>query len=372
MTNVLSVVSYSILPAKTGGQRSVTLFNKYFSKYVHLLCVTTRNNDVSLAEGYQVLNILSNAPLRYINPFYFFTLRSVIRKNNISHVLLEHPYYGWLGVLVKWFCGVQLIVRSQNIEGLRWKTLGKSWWKLLWYYEKWVHRQADYNFFIQQDDKSYAIHHFGLHPFRCALVTYGIEQNMPPEAEEKKRAKAYLLQQHAIPSTHHLLLFNGAFNYSPNLNGLKRILNDINPLLNQQKDFPYTIIICGKDIPDELVQQQCPHVIFAGFVRDISVYFTGCDVFLNPVVEGGGIKTKLVEALGYNMNVVSSASGAIGVDPALCNGKLMITDDHLNGFVESVMLAAQYQANITPEYYHHFYWGHITQQAAAFIKGGKK
>ena len=119
MARVISLVSYPFLPAKVGGQKGVALFNKYFSRYHELICVTTEKNDPSAAEGYQVMNILSNSPLRYINFFYFFTLRRIIRDKQATHLILEHPYYGWLGILLKWFGGVKLIVHSHNIEGLR-------------------------------------------------------------------------------------------------------------------------------------------------------------------------------------------------------------------------------------------------------------
>jgi len=71
MAKIISLVSYPFLPAKVGGQKGVALFNKYFSRYHELICVTTKKNDPSAAEGYQVLNILSNSQLRYINFFYF-------------------------------------------------------------------------------------------------------------------------------------------------------------------------------------------------------------------------------------------------------------------------------------------------------------
>ena len=368
MIRVLSLVSYPILPAKTGGQRSITLFNKYFARYVDLICVSTRNNDVSLAEGYQVFNILSDSPARYINIFYFFTLRRLIRRHGITHLLLEHPYYGWLGVMLKWFCGVQLIVRSQNIEGLRWKTLGKPWWKILWFYEKWVHRQARYNFFIQASDLAYAVKHFRLQQVHCALVTYGIERSTAPTPAEKKAARAFLLQKHGIPPTHQLLLFNGSFNYLPNLNALKRILYDINPVWAARENFSYTILICGKDIPAAISQQAFPRVIFAGFVEEVEPYFTGADIFINPVTEGGGIKTKLVEALGHNMNAVSVSNGAIGVDAGLCNGKLVITaDNDLAAFAKAVIGIAGYQADISAAFFDHFYWQNIARRAAGFI-----
>src|SRR5438552_3946545 len=80
MLKVLSLVSYQVLPAKMGGQKDIALFHKSFSKYAQLTCVTTRKNDKRAAEGYEVLNILSDSRLRYVNPFYFFTLRKLIRQ----------------------------------------------------------------------------------------------------------------------------------------------------------------------------------------------------------------------------------------------------------------------------------------------------
>lgn len=365
---VLGLVSYAILPAKIGGQKDIALFYKYFSREIPFLAVSIRKNDPAFAEGYEMLHILSNGIGRYINPFYFFKLRRLIRQHQVTHFELEHPYYGWMAVLLKWFAGVKLIVHSHNIEGTRFKTLGKSWWRLLWLYEKWTHRRADYNFFKQEDDRQYAIRHFGLSPERCIVVTYGIEWDTCPSKAERAAARETLLREHGIPAHHRLLLFNGAFNYLPNINALHRIINQVNPELQSITGFDYTILICGKDMPAELTSQPHPNIIFAGFVPDISLYFKGTDVFLNPVVEGGGIKTKLVEALGHNMNAVSSQNGAIGVDPGICNGKLLITDDTLTGFTKAVVDAAHYKADLPDAYFQHFYWAHIARKAAQFIQ----
>lgn len=368
MTKVLGLASYNILPATTGGQKAIALFYKYLGRQVELVCVTVRSSQPQAAEGYEVLNILSNSPLRYINLFYFFTLQKMIRQRGITHLQLEHPYYGWLGVLLKWFTDVKLVIHSHNIEGQRFKTLGKGWWKLLWQYERWVHRQADYSFFMQDEDRQYAIRHFGLELQKCTTVTYGIEWDTTPSPQEKEKARNLLLAQYGIPAHHHLLLFNGAFNYPPNLNGLKHIINHINPALQAMPGFPYTLLICGKGIPADITAAKHPNMVFAGFVPDIVPYFIGSDVFLNPTIEGGGIKTKLVEALGHNMNAVSSHNGALGVDPAICNGKLWITDDQLTGFAGLVAQAVQYRESIPPAYFSHFYWGEIARKAAAFIQ----
>ncbi|HEY0676910.1 MAG TPA: glycosyltransferase [Chitinophagaceae bacterium] len=369
MQTVVSLVSYPFLPAKVGGQKGIALFNKYFSKHVRLICVTVRNNDASKAEGYEVRNILSDSPARYINPFYFFKLRKILKETRATHLLIEHPYFGWLGMKLKWLTGIKLIVHSHNIESNRFRTLGKWWWKILWQYEKLTHRQADYSFFIHDDDKAYAIRNFRLHPERCLTVTYGIEWDTPPSREELTNAGIVLRSLHKIDKDEHILLFNGAFNYKPNLDALRRIIDTINPLLMEKEGFRYRIIIAGRDIPDEILNNNYPNMIITGFVDDIGLYFKGTDVFINPVVEGGGIKTKLVEALGYNINAVSTVNGAIGIPQRLCNGKLIqVNDDDWQAFADAITASVKLKTNISAEYYDYFYWAHNTKRAAEFIR----
>ncbi|MGN6416031.1 MAG: glycosyltransferase [Pseudobacter sp.] len=368
MIKVLSLVSYKFLPPKMGGQKGIALFYQYFSKHVQLSCITTRSNDPAYSTGYELINRLSNSALRYVNIFYFFTLRKLIRQKKITHLLLEHPYFGWLGILLKQFAGVKLVVHSHNIEGLRWKSLGKWWWRILWQYEKMVHRRADHSFFIQEADRQYAIREFGLQPGRTSVAIYGIGISQPPSPTEKQEARQYLLQTHAIAPDQLLLLFNGAFNYSPNLEALNHIIKDINPLL-QQEALNYTILICGKDIPESIVASRPPHMIFAGFVDDIDPYFQGSDIFLNPVNSGGGIKTKLVEALGNNMNAVSSINGGEGIDPAICGGKLVLTGNtDWPAYVKAVLQLQNHNSAMPVSFYQQFYWGTITADAAAAMQ----
>jgi polysaccharide biosynthesis protein PslH len=366
MAIVISIVSYTFLPARTGGQKSIALFNKYFSRHVRFTCISTRNNDPAHANGYELLPLLSGSPLRYINILLLFRIRSVIKERQATHLLLEHPYYGWLGILLKWITGVKLVVHSHNIESLRWKTLGKWWWPIIRQYEKWTHRKADYNFFITKEDRAFAIEQYGLLAQRCSTITYGIEQNAPPGPQELMKAREFLRMRHAIPASNTILLFNGAFGYAPNLDGLQKIVSIINPALQQLDQFPYTIVICGKDIPDAFRQQPIPNMVFAGFVDDVSIYFMGADVFINPVTDGGGIKTKLVDALGYNLNSVSTSNGAIGIDPAICNGKLIIRDGW-SSFTEGIKEMAGYKADIPQQFYDNFEWSNITREAVRIL-----
>jgi len=367
---ILSLVSYKFLPPDMGGQKGIAFFYRHLSKQATLACVTTKENDEHGNEGYPVKNIISNDKLRYVNPFIFFTISKIIKNEKITHLIIEHPYYGWLGILLKWFTKVTLIVHSHNIESLRFKSMGKWWWGILWNYEKITHRQAHQSFFIQDEDRHYAIDHFKLDPAKCTTITYGTVLKVAPGIAEKSEARKKICEKHDIATTEKILLFNGTLGYKPNLDALNIILEKINPLLVADVNIKYRVIICGNKLPASyfgLAGYKEKNIIYAGFVDDINLYFTGCDIFINPVIDGGGIKTKVVEALACNLSVISTKSGAIGIPVEITNGKLAILPDtDWNAFARQI-IELDTEKNIPTAYFDHFYWGNITAKAASVI-----
>ncbi len=375
MPRVLSIVPYPFLPPKMGGQKGIALFNRFLSKKLSLCAVTTDNNIPELEDTYPFFPILGSHRWRYINILLLFKLKKVIRENNITHVLLEHPYYGWLGWLLQKTCGVHIIIHSHNIEALRFKSTGRWWWKLLWHYERWTHRLAQGNFFISDEDREYAKRQFQLNPTLCHTITYGFDLASPPTEADRQQAKNTIRQTHGIPDDHILLLFNGTLDYAPNRQALDTILEQLLPRLEKETAFPFSIIICGKNLPEsyhQLKAYQHRSIIYPGFVEDISLYFKGTDLFINPVIDGGGIKTKLVEALGFGLACVSTKQGAIGVPPAITSGKLCVVDDNdHHAFTQAIIhmaAIAQTAPPIGPAFFDHFYWDTIAGKAASVIQ----
>lgn len=321
--------------------------------------------------SYEVFNKLSNSRLRYINIFQYALIKKIIKENNITHIILEHPYFGWLALLLKHFCNVKLIVHSHNIEAERFRTVGKWWWKILRSYERYVHRKADFTFCITNEDKDYFVNKYKIPQEKIALITYGIPWNSPPPIEDAADAKNFLLKKYSLEKGTALYLFNGALDYPPNLRAVENILEYINPLLHDA-DFNYKIIICGKNLPErlnDLVDYADKNIIYAGFVNDISIYFKGTDVFINPVNDGGGIKTKLVEALGYDLTAASTMNGAMGVDEKICNGKLLLSNNQdWKNFAANIIAASDIKQSVGKEFFDHFYWDNIAKKAAVIVE----
>ena len=371
---VLSIVPYNIFPSKTGGQKGISLFNEYFAQEVELHCASVDSNLQRYAKGYTMHSVLSSSAFRYINPLVFFRMRKLIRTYKISHLILEHTYFGWLGVLLKWFCGVKLVIHSHNIESTRWKSLGKWWWRVLWAYEGWTHRRANYNFFIHDNDREYAINAYKLNPVKCTTVTYGIEWNQQPTNSDKVSCRQQLCEKHGLNSNTKIFIFNGALDYYPNQQALSAILEIINPQLLSKpgNNFQYRILICGRGLPqkfNELKEYTLKNIVYAGFVDDISVYFKGADVFINPVVDGGGIKTKLVEAIGSDTPAISTLNGSIGIGEEAGRMLSIVHDADWDNFVKAMINITSLGAGSTPAtFYEKFYWGNIVKRAVNFIR----
>ncbi|MBX3239500.1 MAG: glycosyltransferase family 4 protein [Chitinophagaceae bacterium] len=372
MLKLVSIASYQFLPPETGGQKGIALFNRYFAKHLSFTCLSVPENAANNTEDYPIVPLLGSGKFRYINPFVFFRVRNYIRRHHITHVLLEHPYYGWLGWLLKKTTHVRLVVHSHNIEALRFRDVGKWWWKILWGYERATLRGADTCFFISEEDRQYAIQQYGVQAEQSIVITYGIEQNSPPSHAEKMTARQTVAATHGLDTGELLLMFSATFNYGPNLKALDNILTEINPLL-KDSDIRYKIIICGSRLPEdyrELKDYKKDNIIFAGFVDDIQLYFNAADIFLNPLSEGGGIKTKLVEALAANTSAVSYANGALGVPGSVTGEKLRVVNDHdAAAFADAVkQVAATINNNIPPTFFDHFYWNNITKKAAEKLR----
>ncbi|HUQ66158.1 MAG TPA: glycosyltransferase family 4 protein [Flavitalea sp.] len=371
---ILSIIPYKILPAKLGGEKGIAVFNEYLAKNADLIGISTINNDPALAKGYRLLNILSNNRSRYMNLFLITHIKKIIRKQNVTHLITEHPYYGWLASILRKATGVTWIVHSHNIEYMRSMSIGRWWWKALKAYESWAYKNADKVFFISDDDRKHAIEYLGVNPAKSLTVTYGIEQDsIPPDREECKKI---IREKYSISGHHKILLFNGALYHSTNYDALSIILEKINPLLIGANTFLYKIIVCGKGLPgvfNELKDYTDKNIIYAGFVDDISMYFKAADIFLNPISSGGGVKTKAIEAIAMDCTVISTRLGAMGIKKEVCGNKIKVVNEGEWELFRDLIISSSNENDHTPEDFFKYYnWNKIIDRAMNFISHSDK
>ena len=365
---ILDIVSYRFLPFSSGGQKSIALFLETLGEITSLHVAGTKDNDISKANNYTLHPILSESKYRYIDLGNIFRLRRIIVTQKIDTLIIEHPYIGWLGVILKWITGVKLIIHTHNIEYERFKSIGKWWWGILKMYETWVLKNANVIFCISDEDKTWMTQKMKIIGDNCIVIPYGITQEKAPD--DKHICKEQVCKKHGLNPTIKLLFFNGLLSYEPNTKALRDILENINPIL-LKSGIEYNILIAGKNLPEEfegLKKWNNQHVFYAGFVDDIDLYTKASDIFLNPVNIGGGVKTKMIEALGLGATVVATENGAIGVDKNVCGEKLKVVENNdWEGFTNQIIQEMKTESQIPDQFYNIYNWNKITSKAVSTI-----
>jgi glycosyltransferase involved in cell wall biosynthesis len=372
MARLLSVVWYQVLPARFGGQKGIAEFNQYLAEYHELYCLCSKNNIPAGDEKYPVMPLLPVGRMQVIYPPAWVIIFKNIRRLKITHLILEHSYYGLAGILLKRMTGLKLIVHAHNIEAMRFRSLGKRWWPFLWVLEKLTHRHADLNLFKTSEDLEFARIRFGLKSGKCMVVPFGISRKHIPVQDEKNKAREEIRQKHGIRKDEKILLFSGSLDYSPNAQALRTLIETVIPQLQSKTSLPFRLIACGRIILPEFNELRAlshPAYIYAGMVENIDTYMLAADLFLNPVVEGGGIKVKLMEALAFNLTVVSTIHGAIGVDTAHTGQKLFTAADHdWDGFCDRIINAWDNLASTPASFFETYHWSRVIRPVAEKIE----
>lgn len=368
--NLLAIISYPFLPATTGGEIcTLGLHNELAKKHQVTVFTVKPYSDVFNQPNFDLVAQMPFKASRYINPLHYFTILSIIRKKHIELVFFEQPWFGWLLFLLRFTTRSTIYIRAHNVEYLRFKSIGKIWWPLLFLYEKITYQSAHNVCFLTEDDRKQAIKSFNLKPEKTQVVSYGI--NIKHKPQKNLNAKSEIKQQYQINSTERIVLFYGTMGYKPNDDAVSFIADQLVDELLKHSGFSFKILICGKNLPNHLQEKikLNPHMHYCGFVDDLNKYIQAADVVLNPIKSGGGIKTKAIDALAQNATVVSTNTGAIGIEKGVCGKNLVVVDDHdLAGFAEQVILACNTPEHSIPDTFYALYnWEEI--QSRMNLKG---
>ena len=113
----------------------------------------------------------------------------------------------------------------------------------------------------------------------------------------------------------HTILFLASYKYrQTNVDAARYFYEQIFPLV--RKDVPEaTFIIAGYGPPEELtiLQEKDPHVSVPGFVEDTEAWYKQAAVFVAPILVGGGIIVKLLDAMSAGTPVVTTTYGNEGI-----------------------------------------------------------
>lgn len=242
-------------------------------------------------------------------------------KGDIDYVLVDMPQV--LGnISEKVFCSGKVVVNQQNIEHLALANiacgLNNPVKRLIYRIEAWRLKRLEYQLyhnmpillhtFVSNEDKAFFENEH--HLYNTSLLAIGSNIH---EYDEMK-------------PTRKIMCF-GKMSYPPNAEGAKWFVENVFAKI-QAKNNDVQMYVVGKDPSQEtrMLQDKYPNVHVTGTVDDVAPFYREAQFVVVPISHGGGVKVKVMDALGYGKLIVTTEKGIEGTE--FKNGcQLMVAKD---------------------------------------------
>lgn len=371
MATIISIAPYKFLPPANGGHWGIVITERILSVFNTVHTVTTDDNVVRKTYPFRVHPVMKATKLRYLPYLQYRVLRRIAVTEGADYIFCHHHYLYPAARMLANRLGIPLYIRCHNIEAERFRSTGKWWWKAMRAFERKAFRGADAVFFVTGEDRDWAVSRYGLEPAKAIVMPFGIDFNAVPPLQ---RDRTTLSAQYGLNPEVPWLFFMGQLDYAPNAEAVAIILTHLFPLMKEHLQR-FHILLCGKGLSTVLQEQikavaEENNICYLGFVPEIEPLIAACDLMLNPVISGGGVKTKVVESLAWNKTVVSAHSGAIGIEKQVCGDKLLeVADGDWEGFVRQVGNAlAHPDKDIPAAYFDYYYSENIAGRMQAYFQ----
>ncbi len=359
---ILTIVPFPFMPPKKGGEWCAYYSSEFLAKHRPMVLASTSNNKI-FPSTFKFIPAFKDNKWKYLSPQTGKSLQQIAVGQPLKGVFLHQPFMGFWAYRLAKRHRVPLMVYVHNLEYQRFKSMGKAWWPALYALESWLYPKADFLLFISDRERERAIEQWKLDPNKCLYVPYGVLQKSTPEykAIEAKRVLGFDEEKP-------LFLFFGAMSYKPNQEAVENMLQQLAPAWEKAAYGSANWVICGGGMPKSLqtaIEQQ-PNFHYMGFVDPLAAYLQAADVMVNPVLSGGGVKTKVMEALSWGTTVVSTEIGAEGIDRTHCSGKLQIAPNQNWEAFASVLKTSMSTSEdaLTADFYEQYHWKNILAKVA--------
>lgn len=359
---ILTIVPFPFLPPQKGGEWCAYYSSEFLAKHRPMVLASTKNNKIYPAT-FSMQKAFEDQKSKYLHPKTLRSLESIAASHTLKGVFLHQPFMGYWAYKLSQKHRVPLVVYVHNLEFKRFKSMGKPWWPILEWLEKWLYQRADYLLFISEKERTAAIKQWQLTEAKCLYVPYGVLQEKPVQYNSLE-ARSSLGFDPDKP----LFLFFGSMKYQPNIEAVNLLVDDIAPAWERLGFGKAQWIICGGGLSEEVKQKlaQQPHFQYMGFVDPLAAYLQAADVMVNPVMSGGGVKTKVMEALSWGTTVVSTEEGAAGIDRTNCANKLILSPNGNWEEFARTLKAALPTANqyVDQAFYDQYHWKSVMGKVA--------
>lgn len=267
--------------------------------------------DTSLYWHHALINLFSNTSY-HVSRFYSAEmvqrLENIFKNEAFDIIQLETAYMGIYLPVIRKYSQARVVLRAHNIEHIIWKRLTdkctnplKKWYlKLLTArlkkFELDLFDKVDGIACITEIDRN-LISAFGCKTM-TEVITFGVDTSATLDTTNPSdRMSFYTL---------------GSMDWLPNIEGVKWFLDSCMPFYSTL-DKKWPVNIAGRNMPDWVYKYKFVNLNVVGEVDNAADFIKLHNVMLAPLLSGGGIRIKILEAMMYGKTVISTTIGAEGI-----------------------------------------------------------
>ncbi len=109
------------------------------------------------------------------------------------------------------------------------------------------------------------------------------------------------------------IVFCGLMNYPPNHQGITWFLDHVFPLVAREVPDA-TLTIVGSGPSQALLRRATDRIAVTGYVKDVRPFVARGQVYVVPLLVGGGTRLKALEAMSMSKAIVTTSVGCEGID----------------------------------------------------------
>ena len=248
--------------------------------------------------------------VRFDSAAFHQKLKEILQSETFDFILFEGLFLSPYLQTVRTFSKAKCILRAHNVEWLIWKRLAAATTNSL---------KKIYLYFLSDRLKRYE--NKVINNFDAIVAISELDKNLflrdgcniPIEVAPTgmNTAKYNNIEQMDADS---LSLFHlGSMDWLPNIEAVDWLLKDIWPMI-QQKSNKVHLFLAGKNMNPKYFNIKSENLIVAGEIKDALKFMENKQIMVVPLLSGGGIRIKILEGLAAGKVIVSTSTGAEGIN----------------------------------------------------------
>lgn len=286
-----------------------------------------------------IFNLFSNIPYnisRFINNDFKKKLFEILSTNIYEVIIFEsiflHPY---LEIANK-YSSAKKIMRAHNVEFEIWQRLSINEKKPIFkFYKKYLSKKL----------KTYEINAISEYDQIITLT----ERDLNTYLQYSKMKSILVLpaginnigkNEIKITIENNLKIsFIGSLDWMPNIEGLNWFIENCWFKYNL-KSANIELHIAGRNTPEWLLNLNEKNIFVHGEVKDSAKFLSSCHVMIVPLLSGGGMRLKILEAMSLERLVISTKLGFEGID-VIDNEQILVANTPQE-FIMKINFCSQY------------------------------